>query len=107
MHASLDRERAKLELRAARLLTTIDDDLGAPDRQAEIILAGYCCRERIGMGTRRALFRNSLTRRKMVRSGAENYTATWSHGYLESSTAILAVQMRHPLHGNVALIPYQ
>ena len=35
IRAALDRERAKLELRAARLLTQIDDDLGAPDRQAE------------------------------------------------------------------------
>lgn len=33
-HIVFDRERAKLELRAARLLTQIDDDLGAPDRQA-------------------------------------------------------------------------
>lgn len=38
MHAALDRERAKLELRAARLLTHIDDDLGAVDRQAGVLL---------------------------------------------------------------------
>eukprot|EP00903_Cladosiphon_okamuranus_P016096 g14858.t1 len=34
-----ERERAKLELRAARLLTQIDDDLGAPDRV--YILKGF------------------------------------------------------------------
>lgn len=32
---AVNRERAKLELRAARLFTTTDDDLGAPDRQAK------------------------------------------------------------------------
>ncbi|CAM9950707.1 unnamed protein product, partial [Ectocarpus sp. 12 AP-2014] len=37
-----DREKAKLELRAARLFTTVDDDLGAPDRQAEVyVLKGF------------------------------------------------------------------
>eukprot|EP00752_Nemacystus_decipiens_P011329 g10067.t1 len=34
-----ERERAKLELRAARLLTQVDDDLGAPDRV--YILKGF------------------------------------------------------------------
>ncbi|CAM9405657.1 unnamed protein product [Ectocarpus sp. 4 AP-2014] len=37
-----EREKAKLELRAARLFTTVHDDLGAPDRQAEVyILKGF------------------------------------------------------------------
>lgn len=36
VHAALDRARSRLELRAARLLTQIDDDLGAPDRQADV-----------------------------------------------------------------------
>ncbi|CAM9091877.1 unnamed protein product [Ectocarpus fasciculatus] len=37
-----EREKAKLELRAARLFTTADEELGAPDRQAEVyILKGF------------------------------------------------------------------